>query len=114
MTGTVDDYYPSDWLKSEDIRENTELTVTKVEPKKVGEDTRLVMSFEEIDKSLVLNKTNANRMVEITGTKSYSEWSGEVVTLYTILTTYKKEEVKAIRIKVEDKKETEEEKDEDE
>ncbi len=102
MTGTVDDYYSSDWLKSEDVKEATKVTVSDVKPSKVGTETKLVLSFDETDKGLVLNKTNAKRMVKLTGTKTYSEWVGEVITLYTILTNYKDEEVKAIRIKVEE------------
>ena len=101
MEKTIDDYYSSGLLKSDDIKEDTKLTITKVEPQKIGSDEKekLVVSFDEIDENLVLNTTNAGRIAKITGTKSYTQWAGTVITLYTIWTTFKKEEVKAIRVR---------------
>jgi len=101
---SIDEYYQSDLLKSDDIKDEVKLTIVKVEPIKIGEQNKLAVTFDEIDKKLVLNQTNAKRISEIAKTKDYSKWSGLEITLYTIWTTFKKEEVKAIRVKQDEKK----------
>lgn len=100
---SIDDYYSSDLLKSDDIKEEIKLTIVKVEPQKIGEQTKLFVTFDEIEKRLVLNQTNSVRLSKIAKTKDYTKWSGLEITLYTIWTTFKKEEVKAIRVKFDEK-----------
>lgn len=97
--GSIDDYYASDWMKSDDVKADTKLTITEAGPQSVGDDTKIVVKFSEIEKGLVLNRTNANRIAEIAGTKDYSQWGGTVIVLYTVMTTYKNNEVPAIRVK---------------
>jgi hypothetical protein len=96
---SVDDIYPEAWLKAADIKKEMKIRVVKTSVEMIGEDRRIVLGFEEMDKGLVLNKTNKDRMVEITGSKDYTTWPETDIVLYTITTTYKKEEVQAIRIK---------------
>lgn len=96
----VDEVYPSRWLKAEDIGDKKiKVTIESVEKEDFDNGSKLVLFFGEMDKGLVLNLTNKNKMVEGLG-KETNDWIGEKIELYTALVSYKKEEVKAIRLKV--------------
>jgi len=47
----------------------------------------------------VLNKTNAKKIAEISGTKDYTKWAGIQIKLIKTLVEYKGEEVDAIRVR---------------
>ena len=99
MEKTVEDYFPSRFLKSDDVKADTPVTISKIEEEKVGEDMKPIVYFEETDKGLVLNVTNARKIADIVGSDKISEWPGNKITLHTVLVNYRKEEVPAIRVK---------------
>lgn len=71
VKGSYNDYYPSRWLKSDDIPtgEDLILTIKDISHEPVGEDQemKLILSFEEHDKELCLNKTNAGTLEKLFG-----------------------------------------------
>lgn len=96
------DVYPSSWLKAADVgKKKSKLTIVEVKVIRIKENDpqKLELHFDETDKALVLNKTNASRLIESLG-KETSGWIGKTIELYTITTDYKGEEVQAIRIRV--------------
>jgi hypothetical protein len=91
--------FPSEFLKAADLNGKAiRVTIDTVTTEKVGEDRKPVLHFVGKDKTLVLNKTNANRLVEATGTDETDEWSGWSITLYPCKVEYQGKRVDAIRV----------------
>jgi hypothetical protein len=75
---TLNDAYPSRFLKAADLKQPTTLTISDVAfetLKNNGQDERkLVMSFKGTKKVLVVNKTNFEAIVDITGEDDSDHW----------------------------------------
>ena len=92
------DIYRSAYMKAEDLSGRTaKHTISGCTAEKVGDDERLVLSFSENDRPLVLNKTNANSLAELYGPET-SEWEGKAIKLVPSTTSYQGQMVKCIRI----------------
>ena len=82
----VSDAYPSKYLKADDLNgQSTIVTIAKVEIEQLGQDNerKPVAYFEEQEKGLVLNKTNAEMIVHFTGQDDMDAWAGSKIGLYT-------------------------------
>lgn len=91
--------FPSDYLKSADLNgKAVRVTIASVTSEKVGDDMKPVLHFAGKDKGLVLNKTNANRIVEAVGSDETDEWEGWSITLYPCKVDYQGKRVDAIRV----------------
>ena len=79
----ANDFLGGNYLRKEDIEEPVTVTVANVWPEAVMNSNRkkLVISFHEIEKPLILNKTNIKRLVHIFDTRDTSRWRGRI-TLY--------------------------------
>lgn len=101
----LNDLHPSTSLKSSDFDEVGEmtLTITKVEMRNIGQDEeeiKPVLSFTETDKTLVLNKTNANRIGAQHGEKNIDvTWVGKQITLHVEMTEFQGKPTPGIRVK---------------
>ena len=78
--------FPSRYLAAPDLGgRDMVLTVAKIEKASLqttkGAEDKWVVSFREVKKLLVLNKTNARTMADVLGTKAET-WTGKRVTLY--------------------------------
>lgn len=91
--------FPSNYLRAADLdgREPT-LTIAEVITENIGDERKLVVKFVGKDKGLVLNKTNANSIAEITGAEDTDDWTGHKVKLFTAKVEYQGKRVPAIRI----------------
>lgn len=99
----LSEVFKSDYLKAEDIpEEGMVLTISGVEIKELGQgkdkETKPVLSFKEIEKSLVCNKTNCNTVHKLTGSDDTDDWVGHKVRLLSMEVQFKDELVPAIRI----------------
>ena len=91
--------FPSDYLKAADLNgKAVRVTIESVSTEKLGDDQKAVLHFVGKDKGLVLNKTNANRIVEATGSDETDDWSGWTITLYSCKVDYQGRRVDAIRV----------------
>lgn len=112
---TVTDYqdldeYASPWLSAADLDGSTNVEISGYEvgtfTEKDGSEVRkLVVNFEGIRKGLVLNKTNARTIENLTGTRSPEEWIGREVNLYTARVMAFGKEVDAVRIRAAEQEE---------
>lgn len=77
----ADDFLGGNYLRKEDIRQPLNVTVTDVWSEKILGSNRpkLIIGFEEIEKPLILNKTNIKRLVAIFGTPDTTEWRGQIL-----------------------------------
>lgn len=106
----LNDMFPSTSLKSADFEEGGEmhLTINGVQMKSLGQDNaevKPILSFIETDKTLVLNKTNANIIASMYGDKNIdTAWLNKKVTLHVEMTTFQGKATPGIRVKLIDGK----------
>lgn len=96
----VSDVFGGSSLKAADLkgREYT-LVIADVEMKKFNDANKLVVSFQNAKKSLICNKTNANRIAHMHGTNT-DNWTGKEITLYSEMVDFQGDLVEAIRVRV--------------
>ena len=102
----TNDVFPSKYLKAEDdVFDNGDFTVTvksvvleKLTSREKGEEDKPVMYFNELDKGLILNKTNWGVCAKLFDEES-DNWAGERVTLFTMDVDAFGDIVSAIRIR---------------
>jgi hypothetical protein len=96
-------FFPSKFLKAADLN-NTPLIVTicGVTTDIIGQGaearTKLIIQFCELPRGLVLNKTNFNVLVELTGSQDSDAWLGKRVQLVLTRVDFNGTRVQAIRI----------------
>lgn len=77
---------PSKFLKKEDLDGPTLATVAGVQQQDVGTqdapDTKWTMTFEELEKPLVLNSTNIQLAAQALGSDDTDDWIGQKLVLY--------------------------------
>ena len=96
------DIYPSRWLKAADLPQGGEtLTIERVTEEAIGKDRerKPVATFENYDKELVINPTNWDSIVELTGQADSDDWPGHRVRLVRLQVQFGRETVEAIRIR---------------
>jgi hypothetical protein len=95
--------YPSKYLKAEELDDELTVTITKVvmeelESKDRGKHDKPVAYFKEVEKGLVINKTNWSIIARIHGDES-DDWIGKQITLFVMDVEAFGEMVNAIRVK---------------
>ena len=74
------------------------VTIESVEVQKFDEGEKPVLHFVGKDKTMVLNKTNALRIIEAVGDDESDNWVGWSIVLYPTKVDYAGKRVDAIRI----------------
>jgi hypothetical protein len=74
------------------------VTIESVEVQKFDEGEKPVLHFVGKDKTMVLNKTNASRIIEAIGDDESDTWIGWSIVLYPTKVDYAGKRVDAIRI----------------
>src|SRR3990167_8394893 len=98
----INDAFPSNYLKASDLQgREVVVTIDKVTFEAVGREKEMkaVLYLQGKQKGIVLNKTNAKKIIEISGSAITEEWSGVQVKLYPTETEFAGETVDCIRIK---------------
>lgn len=77
----------SKYLKKEEVGNGLVLTIDSLEQKNLAkenepEEWKYVLNFQDCDKPLVLNSTNAQIIAMITGSEETDEWTGHQIELY--------------------------------
>lgn len=97
------DVFKSDYLKADDIpEEGMVLTISEVEIKELGQgkdkEVKPVVSFKEVEKGLVCNKTNCNTIHKLTGSDDTDDWVGHKIKLITLEVDFQGTMTNAIRV----------------
>lgn len=91
--------FSSATLKASDLQgHEPTVTIETVEMKKFDNGNKLVISFKGKEKTLVCNKTNANRIAYAYGTNT-DNWIGKQITLYVEPVDFQGSTVEAIRVR---------------
>lgn len=82
----IDQMFPSKYLKAGDCEEaDLTLTIASVKFEELGQgdkaETKPVVYFDEAEKGLVLNKTNATTIAELHG-RTTEQWIGKRIAIY--------------------------------
>lgn len=99
--------YPSKYLKADDVEEqggDVLVTIKGIRLEEMQDDEgakedKPVLYFNNIQKGMVLNKTNAGRISAVYGDES-DGWRGKSITLYTEEVTAFGKTTNAIRVRV--------------
>lgn len=100
----VDLLHPSNYVKAGELQgRDIHVTIKDVEPRHKlkttrGEEAKPVLWFQESEKGMVLNKTNARSIAKVHGPKP-SGWIGKRITLYPTDVSAFGEIVTAIRVR---------------
>ena len=98
----INDVFPSKFLKAHELHGHEPIvTIERVEFEQVGSkrETVPVVYFVGKDKGIRLNKTIANKIIEISGTAITEEWRGVRVRLYATEATFAGESYDVVRVK---------------
>lgn len=98
----INDAFPSIYLKASDLQGREAIvTIDRVGFEAVGREREMkaVIYFAGKQKGIVLNKTNAKKIIEIAGSAETEDWHGTQVKIYPTETEFGGETVDCIRIK---------------
>ncbi len=91
--------FPSNYLKSDDLQgRQIPVVIATAEREKVGDDMRLVLSFQNKKKTMICNKTNAKRIAFLYGEET-DDWVGKEITIVAEMVEFKGETVMGLRVK---------------
>jgi hypothetical protein len=95
----ISEAFPSNFLKVDDLGgKRLKLTIKSVSMEEVGDAQKPVVFFREHEKGLVLNKTNAAMIEEITGSDEMDHWARTQIILYPARVDFQGKRVPAIRV----------------
>lgn len=82
---SIDEFF-GNFLKVEDIKGETPVTVKEVKVEPIGREEqtkdKLVVYFDEFEKGLALNKINSEALAEIAGSREIEKWPKTKAVLY--------------------------------
>lgn len=94
------DAFPSKFISAADLQGKEAIVkITHVATDEIGGKQKYICFFAGKQKGLVLNKTNWNSIVKITGADDSDDWTGASVCLYETYVDFQGESVPAVRIK---------------
>jgi hypothetical protein len=99
---SINDAFPSNYLKASDLKgRSVVVAVDRIEFEPVGQKKEMkpVLYFAGKDKGLVLNKTNAAKIISLLGTDETDNWRGGRIQLYPTETSFQGDMVDCIRVK---------------
>jgi hypothetical protein len=101
------DFYKSKYLKAKDLEGPTNVTISEVlsETFNNSPNPKPVVHFKGVRKPLVLNKTNTQKLEDISGTDLMDNWPGVKAVLCPGITEVNGEQKPTIRIEAPDQKE---------
>lgn len=96
----ANDAFPSKFLAAADLNgEEKTVKITHVATDEIGGKQKFICHFAGAKKGLVLNKTNFNTIVKVTGQDDTDDWTGCEIVLYPTMVDFQGDQVDAIRIK---------------
>jgi len=97
---TMNEMFPSNYIKGADIKGDTVVTVDRVSREEVGptKDQKWVIHFKELEKGLTLNKTNG-QSIEVLYGPDTEGWRGRQITLFSTMVDFQGKQVLSVRIR---------------
>lgn len=99
----INSAFPSTYIKSADLAGDVTYTIDRVEIESVGQgrdaEDKPIVYFREVDKGIVLNKTNAATIAKLYGPDT-DGWAGNPITLFATEVEFQGQQTLAIRIRL--------------
>jgi hypothetical protein len=98
----INEAFPSNYLKASDLKgRSVVVTIDRVEFEAVGQSREMkpVLYFVGKEKGMVLNKTNANKIMQLLETPVTEEWHQGRILLYPTETQFQGDMVDCVRVK---------------
>jgi len=93
--------FPSTYLRAADLDgEDTTVTIEEFAEEEINGEQKPILYFRELEKGLVLNKTNGNSIAQVLGTDETDDWIGQRITLFETVVDYQGKPTPAIRVKL--------------
>lgn len=91
--------FPSKYLKSDEVgNQRFTLTIRDVQMEDIGDnDNKPVVYFQEMQKGMVMNKTNAEMIIHLYGDET-NAWIGRQVELFTAMTSFQGRSMLGLRV----------------
>ncbi len=97
--------FPGNYLKAADLQgKRVEVVIEQVDMEDIGGEEKPVVHFRGKEHGLVLNKTNANAIWELTGSDETNDWEDVSIVLFPSKTDFQGKQVDCIRIDPPNKK----------
>lgn len=91
--------FPSSYLRAGDLNGKTyKMVMKEVLMEDIGGDHKAVLYFQNADKGIVLNKTNATAIADQHGSDT-DNWGGHEVEIFPATTMFKGQNVPCIRVR---------------
>ena len=95
----INDAYPSNYLRASDLKgRNIPVVIDRIEQEKVGNDTKMVLYFQNKSKGMILNKTNANNIAALYSPET-DAWAGRQLIIFEAMVDFKGQTVPALRVR---------------
>jgi hypothetical protein len=95
----IDSAFPSSYFKAADLNDKpVKVTMKNVMMEDIGGDHKPVLYFEDSEKGLVLNKTNANNIKVLYGSDT-KDWPGKEIVLFPTVTDFQGRTVDCVRVR---------------
>ena len=96
----LNEIFTSNSLKAQDLKgREVTVTISGYEAVDFDDGRKLVLSFQESDRTLICNKTNGNTIGDLYGT-NLDSWIGKQITLFPTQTDFGGKQVPCIRVKL--------------
>jgi len=96
----IDQLYPSRFLRCADLNGQPMRVVIKgLSREDVSGEQKVVLSFTNNAKGLILNKTNGRAIAKALGCDDTKDWRGKSITLVPAVTDFKGDTVDCIRVR---------------
>ena len=100
----INEMFAGKYLGAVDIDEDMDVTIigeSEVEVTNEGrKEMKFCLHFKELDKPMILNKTNAKAIAQVLGSANTEDWVGQRVTLYVATVDSFGKQVEAVRVKL--------------
>ena len=95
----INDAYPSNYLRASDLKgRNIPVVIDRIEQEKVGNDSKMVLYFQNKQKGMILNKTNANNIAALYSPET-DAWAGRQLVIFEAMVDFKGQTVPALRVR---------------
>ena len=89
--------FPSRFIKALDVPKPRRVIIDQLSPEKLNGEEKHVLSFQNEQKLLVLNRTNWEAIEDLFGDSD--DWPGQTIELYADRTTYQGKRVPCVRVR---------------
>jgi hypothetical protein len=99
LTMKASEFFPSNYLNAESAHElnGKTLKIYEVKSETIRDDQKMIIEFESVEKTLVVNKTNATTLIKEWGDET-NNWIGKSVMLEIVKVMFKGERTDSIMI----------------